>query len=138
MLSIVYVSSSVGMLSKDELVELLVRSREKNERLGITGMLLYKDGNFIQILEGPEEPVRELYRTIEADPRHRGIIRLLELHTERRFPDWSMGFRDLNDPEIRDVPGYSEFLNEPLDSDRFKSDPSRSIRLLEVFHRNMT
>jgi hypothetical protein len=61
----------------------------------------------------------------------------LESQSERRFPDWSMGFRDLSDPAIRDLPGYSEFMNEPLDSDRFQSEPSRAVRLLEVFRRSI-
>ena len=58
MLSLVYVSSALREFSKSELVELLEKSRKKNTRLGLTGMLLYKEGNFIQL-------------------PHRGIIPLL-------------------------------------------------------------
>ena len=137
MLSLVYVSSAVAEFTKADLVALLQQSRENNERLGITGLLLYKDGNFIQLLEGPEDAVRDLIRTVSADPRHRGIIRLLEEQAERRFPDWSLGFKDLNDPEIRELPGYSEFMNEPLDSHQFQSEPTRALRLLEIFRQNM-
>lgn len=138
MLSLVYVSSAVAEFSKDDLVALLHQSRANNERLGITGLLLYKDGNFIQMLEGPEEAVRSLFRTVSADPRHDGVIRLLEQQVaEQRFPDWSMGFRDLGDPALRELPGYSEFLNEPLDANRFQADPNRAVRLLEIFRQNM-
>jgi len=137
MLSLVYVSSATVPFSTADLVTLLQHTRENNERLGVTGLLLYKDGNFIQVLEGPDETVRKLFQTISADPRHGGVIRLIEEHGERRFPDWSMGFRNLDDAEIRDLSGYSEFMNEPLDSRQFQSDPSRAIKLLEVFRRSV-
>jgi len=48
-----------------------------------------------------------------------------------------MGFRNLSDPSLRDVPGYSEFMNEPLNSESFRSDPTHSQRLIELFRRNM-
>jgi hypothetical protein len=59
-----------GGFSNEDLVALLQRSRCNNERLGITGLLLYKDGNIIQVLERPDETVRDLFRTISADPLH--------------------------------------------------------------------
>jgi hypothetical protein len=52
MFSIVYVSSALKPFSKTDLLTLLEKSRENNTSLGISGMLLYKDGNFMQVLEG--------------------------------------------------------------------------------------
>jgi hypothetical protein len=101
-------------------------------------MLLYKGGNFMRALEGEERTVREPYAKIAADPRHGGEITLLEGNTdERRFPDWSMGFRDLDPPEARAEPGYSDFLNSPLSGREFSGDPSRAQRLLLTFKRTM-
>ena len=138
MLSVVYISSATVSFSEADLVALLTKSREKNARLDITGMLLYKDGNIMQVLEGPDDAVRQLVRTIQADDRHRGVILLLERQIEeRQFPDWTMAFRDLNDPATREIPGYSEFMQEPLDSEMFRTSPSRARRLLEVFRRNV-
>ena len=112
---LVYVSSAVRLFSAEDLRALPETCRKNNAELGVTGMLLYKDGNFMQVLEGDEEAVRGLYARIAADPRHRGEITLQEGFAEgRQFPDWSMGFRDLNSPEERSAPGYSEFLNAPL------------------------
>ena len=69
-------------------------------------MLLYKDGNFMQALEGPDDAVRALFATIRSDERHRGVILLLEQQIEQRsFSDWTMGFQNLSDPSLRDVPG---------------------------------
>lgn len=138
MLSLVYVSSATGLLSEEELVSLLRQSRENNTRDGITGMLLYKGGNFMQVVEGPEEEVRKLVARIERDPRHRGFLKLLEeSRTERQFSEWSMGFENLDNVEAGDVPGYSSFLEDPLNSPMFVADPTRAQRLLLMFRRNM-
>jgi len=51
---LVYVSSATELFSDTQLENLLLRSRQNNSTLGITGMLLYKDGNFMQCLEGPK------------------------------------------------------------------------------------
>ena len=101
-------------------------------------MLLYKDGNFMQVLEGDEEAVRGLYARIAADPRHGGEITLQEGFAEgRQFPDWSMGFRDLDSPEARADPAYNEFLNAPLTGQEFSGQPSRAQKLLLTFKRTM-
>ena len=101
-------------------------------------MLLYKDGNFMQALEGEEGAVRALYERIRVDPRHGGVITLLEDHSEeRQFPDWFMGFRDLKAPEERDAPAYSEFLNTPLTGQEFSDEPTRAQKLLLTFKRTM-
>ena len=133
-----YVSSATRPFSKAELVELLERSRLNNTRLGLTGMLLYKDGNFMQVLEGEESETQRLMAAIERDPRHTGFVRLIRGETEdRQFPDWSMGFRDLSSPDVSSLEGYSEFLNTPLTGAEFAADPSKAQRLLLMFKRTM-
>ncbi|HKH09805.1 MAG TPA: BLUF domain-containing protein [Rubrobacter sp.] len=138
MFFLVYVSSAVRPFSRPELEDLLATSRDNNARAGVTGMLLYKDGNFMQVIEGEEEAVRALYDKIGNDPRHRGEITLRQDFTEgRQFPDWSMGFRDLQSPEARAIPGYSEFLNTPLTGQEFSGDPTRAQKLLLTFKKTM-
>lgn len=138
MFYLVYVSSATRPFSGEDLRALLETCRKNNAGLGITGMLLYKDGNFMQVLEGDEEAVRGLYARIAADPRHGGEMILQQGFTEgRQFPDWSMGFRDLDSPEVRAEPGYSEFLNTPLTGQEFSGDPSRAQKLLLTFKRTM-
>ncbi len=136
MFYLVYVSVAAENVSRDDLLEILSWSRTKNAEAGITGMLLYKEGNFMQVLEGEESAVRDLYTRIRQDPRHLGIVTLVEGERERRcFGDWSMGFHDLSAPEARQVPGYSEFLNTPLTAEEFSSDPGQCERLLWAFKR---
>ena len=90
---LMYVSSGVRLFSDKELGELLAVARRNNAQLGISGMLLYLDGNFLQVLEGNESDVRRLLATIDKDVRHRGLIVLISQSIETRaFPDWSMGF----------------------------------------------
>lgn len=138
MVSILYVSSSAGLFSDSELVDLLEQSRDNNARSGITGMLLYKDGNFMQVMEGPEQAVNELYERILKDKRHAGLMLLFkEPIEERQFPSWTMGFRNLRDVDMREMPGYSDFLEESLTSHGFQSDPTRAQRLMLMFRQKM-
>jgi hypothetical protein len=121
-------------VSDDELLQLLDKSRKNNEKLGITGMLLYKDGDFMQALEGDEAQVHSLSTRIAKDPRHSRVITLLAAPcTKREFPDWSMGFRNLNEVDPREIPGYSTSLNSPLRAESFTKDPGFCRTLLLLF-----
>jgi len=131
---LVYVSSATGQWSKRDVDDVLSWSRPNNDRLGISGMLLFKGGNLMQVLEGEESTVRELYATISADPRHKGIITILDgYHETRQFPGWSMAFRDLDGAAARAVEGYSEFMNTRLSSSEFAADPTLGQKLLTTF-----
>jgi hypothetical protein len=133
-----YVSSAVTTFSDSELEELLKKSRRNNEASGLTGMLLYKDGNFMQFLEGPKNAVVESMSKIKADPRHHGVIVLLhEYKAERDFAEWSMGFRKLDNASDENLAGRSDFLDHPLTSEEFVSNPTRSLQLLRSFRKNM-
>lgn len=130
----IYSSSAVSAFSPDDLVALLAKSQSNNSKVGVTGLLLHKAGQFMQLLEGPEAAVRKTLARIEVDPRHNNLVTLLEGGSdERQFSEWSMGFRDLNSAEVRALHGFSEFLNTPLDGSEFKTSPSRGQRLLLSF-----
>lgn len=138
MFFLIYASAATKPFSQSELLELLEKSHANNSKLGITGMLLYREGNFMQLLEGEEESVLNLYDKISADPRHLGIVRFLQgHHDERQFPDWSMGFRNLDFPDEVDNPMYSEFLNSRFTGDEFSTNPTRAQRLLLSFKRSL-
>ena len=135
---IVYVSSATRLWSRTELFHLLDVCRRNNQRTGITGILLYRDGNFMQAIEGEEPELRNLMRTILLDPRHRDVIPLLdEPVPQREFPEWTMAFRDLERPEYRDLPGFSDFLDAPLTATEFGGQPGRVRALLALFRRNI-
>jgi hypothetical protein len=133
MFTLIYVSSAVNLFSDAELIELLEKARKNNTALGITGMLLYQDGNFMQLLEGPEEAVKTLAAKIMLDPRHCGFLKLLERQTEQReFGEWKMGFKKI-DKDFTGIPGYSDFLNVPFSSDTYKETPSKALKLMLNF-----
>jgi hypothetical protein len=101
-------------------------------------MLLYKDGNFMQAVEGPDDALETIYAKIRRDPRHRGILELTRQQIEQReFPCWSMGFRNLLDADLQSIPGFSSFMNEPLTSPVFQADPTRAQKLLKTFREKM-
>ena len=138
MFHIAYLSTATELFTKADLLALLEQSRIKNARLGITGILLYRGGNILQLMEGEEPVVRKLMQTIEADRRHYGIIVLLqEAVAGREYPDWSMAFRDLGLAAETAVPGFNQFLNTPLTAEEFAQQPSRVRTLLKLFKSNM-
>ncbi len=131
---LIYLSSATRLFSREELVSLLTHTRANNERNRLTGMLLYKDGNIMQVLEGERATVERVFGVIEQDPRHKDIIVLVSAEiSAREFGEWSMGFRDLQNPEIKLLPGYSEFMNKSLVIEEFATNPSAAQRLLRVF-----
>lgn len=135
---LVYVSAATHLFSRDELDEILTQSYANNARLGISGALLYKGGNVMQVLEGEKSAVETLYAKIARDPRHTGLITVLAgEQSDRQFADWSMAFRDLNEGQARATPGYSEFLNTRLTSDEFASNPTLARKLLSSFKSTM-
>ena len=138
MRQLVYVSTASVDFGKAELLALLDTCRTNNEKLNVTGMLLLKDSNFIQVLEGEESVVGTLLDKIAADHRHRGILKLLNTKIDHRdFPDWSMAFKNLNDVDVSTYAGYSEFLNLSFTDTSFATDTSKAKRLLQVFRKTM-
>ena len=90
-LTIVYVSAATHPMSEDELAALLNQARENNASHGVTGVLLYHDGNFMQLLQGPVGGVRAIYLAIESDPRHHMVIPIVdETGLPREFAGWAM------------------------------------------------
>lgn len=90
---VIYISASKTLLGPAETEELLKRSRPNNVAAGITGILVYHDGGFFQVLEGPRAPVEKLFATIRTDPRHHRVIALWQGAADARlFGNWGMGF----------------------------------------------
>lgn len=138
MYCILYVSAAARPWTREELRDLLEGSRRRNALRGITGMLLYKDGNFLHCIEGEQAVVEALFDKVKQDSRHHGVIVLLrEEHDERQFPDYSMGFYDLKEDEVHALPGYNEFLNTPLTGEEFIGKPGRARKLIELFKKNL-
>ena len=78
LIHIAYVSLSNKELDETELDELLMDIRKRNKQQNVTGLLLYNDGSFIQVIEGKSKMLIELYEKIKQDHKHENIVKLLE------------------------------------------------------------
>ncbi len=107
-----YISAAKVAFAPAELRALLERARLKNQRLGVTGVLVYAEGSFMQMIEGPEEVVQSLFATIERDPRHHNVVRMFGGPTAgRSFEAWTMGFVEAT-PTLPPMPGFNDFLQK--------------------------
>jgi Sensors of blue-light using FAD len=92
--ALTYTSDARQLLSRPQIDHLLARARERNAQEGVTGVLLYSNGAFMQYLEGPEEGLSKIWHIIKTDPLHHQIVEQpREPVRVREFGEWSMAFR---------------------------------------------
>ena len=88
---LVYWSIATEPMTNDELDDILIICRRNNRKAGITGLLVYHNGQFVQCLEGAEPIVGSTFTRIEPDPRHKDIrVVLDESVKDRSFEAWDM------------------------------------------------
>ena len=118
---VVYMSKYTG--ARDEidsaLSDITSISVANNDQLGITGLLFFHEGYFLQLIEGREEALESLMSKLERDPRHRDLHRLVDEEINgRSFEEWKMDSFNLND------------------FDKFDRDSMKTV--LDVYKRNYT
>jgi hypothetical protein len=129
---LVYCSVAIRPFDTKDIVDLLTISRKNNEKFGITGMLLYIDETFFQVLEGNEESLHNLYKKIECDERHTKVVKLIEEPIDKRtFSDWSMGYAKASRAELSTIPGLNDFFVRGLAFNALEK--GRAKLLLEAF-----
>ena len=135
-LTLTYTSSATDLLSVAQLVELIEQIRPKNERLGVTGLLLYSGGSVIQTLEGTSYAVYQVFDAIRADPRH-DDVRIVERRyvDDRSFATWSMGFRNVSAREVADLQDFNEFARRSVGHD-LVAHAASALDLLRTFRVN--
>lgn len=107
LLQIIYMSSLVDN-DETHIPSILESARRNNAKNGITGMLLYANGTFMQVLEGVPEAVQATFAAIQQDVRHFNMFTLDELRVhQRQFASWTMGFHRVmgSDLEIQPALG---------------------------------
>lgn len=133
---IVYVSQAERPFTTEDLASLLEHSRTRNADDGVTGLLIYRynsdygRGNFIQVVEGPDDKIDGLWRRISDDTRHHTIIVVEEGPIEARmFSAWTMGFKNVAAEDLEGFEGFSD-----LGSDRYWHDvtPTTAASALEL------
>ncbi|RZJ95197.1 MAG: BLUF domain-containing protein [Hymenobacter sp.] len=102
MYHIIYSSQAKTAMTLTTLVVLLMQARALNERQHVTGALVYGDGQFMQVMEGEEAVIKDLYARVLKDPRHYDVRTLAEGPiASRSFAQWSMAFGEVPAAEFQ-------------------------------------
>ena len=136
LMHLIYISSATSWPTESDLRSLLEQARARNLRQGITGMLIYSNATYMQVLEGSPHDVREIYDAICEDSRNNGVVKMLEEGIEMRdFPQWTMGFKELDIRSGDTPPGYVEVFNGKLDKAIALGNSTAAFRFLMSFAR---
>ncbi len=94
LIQLVYTSTATRPMRDVDLEQIIASAHHKNPHNGITGMLFYADGHFMQVLEGEEAQVDATLERVRLDPRHTDItVTERSVISERGFAEWSMGLK---------------------------------------------
>jgi hypothetical protein len=98
---LIYVSNRKPFCGQEGIDRILASCQKNNPILNITGLLLYSNNKFIQVLEGEHDAINDLYNKIKMDTCH-DQVRLISLGPikAKSFPSWHMGVRKLADNEV--------------------------------------
>ena len=133
MYQIIYMSAAKSSMNEVALNNLLISTRNWNSQRKITGILLHIDGDFMQIIEGEEVDVKQLFEKIKLDKRHSGIIQITGKEIQKRqFPEWSMAFKSNKYNELNLIQELEDFKNEKI----LNSDEKKTISLIRNFIEN--
>ncbi len=111
---LIYHSQASRAVHELTLPPLLRRARQHNQAHFLSGLLLYARDQFLQVLEGPEPALSQLYARIKADPRHYAV-RLLAHGpiAQRAFPDWRMAYAPASPAFIEHATGFLPLAAAP-------------------------
>jgi hypothetical protein len=137
LIHLIYVSSAHALKSDAELELILESAVRHNAAQHITGMLLYANGGFMQVLEGDAAAVDETYARVVRDSRH-GNIFLLERDEipARRFAQWHMGFRSLSKSYLNAHPAYADFFSRDFNAEKLGVQHELALQMLYTFAKN--
>ena len=142
LIALTYVSAAVKPLTPAEREALLQEAKAFNATVGVTGMLLYHDGNFFQYLEGPASGVKQVMERVRRSTRHHHLtLQTREPIAQRQFADWNMDFVDLAMPRVLKNAYWIQTFRQAWStgaSDAKGATENKGIRLLLNFVAQMT
>ena len=131
---LLYISDARYGLTKDDIEDILAASRRNNAESGVTGMLLYSSGIFIQALEGEPQTVAALYTKISDDRRHENIDLISDrMVAARSFSGWAMGFVERTPEELGKHMGIDGALDRAQALAALSEDETQAGNLLREF-----
>jgi hypothetical protein len=130
---LIYTSTAIVPPTEADMAQILLSSDRNNGRNGITGLLLYHLGSYVQLLEGDEAIVTATFNRIARDPRHYGIRKLGFGNSDKRyFPDWRMAFEPVDDDTVARAEAMG--LEEAGDFIQHTDGEHLGIKLLRLFY----
>ena len=135
---LIYASQAVRPCSESDLESLLVAARRHNASHGLSGLLLYANQSFLQILEGELDELTVLYERIATDARHTRLRLLVSAPiSTRKFACWSMGFEQIDERQMSaSLPGFMPACEYPLVNPALIRDGVVAETLLDLYQRN--
>lgn len=133
MRQLLYVSNTSARVAESVLQSILAVSRINNAKHGITGILLYLEGGFLQVLEGEGAAVADTLDRIHKDPRHWNTMVLLDREAPRVFTEWSMGYTRAT--QETDPAGVFALTSDALAGRLSSEAPAVIVTLLQTFYR---
>lgn len=132
LVQLIYASRASPSLDEQAIPALLETSRRRNAAAGITGMLLYVEGSFFQVLEGEAASVAETFARIHNDACHGRVTQIIsEPIFERAFTDWTMGFANVDLAQVQSRIGENDFFTSATCLEQLS--PGRARKLLNAF-----
>ena len=132
---LIYVSQATRSFTTEELKDLARTCYQNNINRDISGMLVYLENKFLQVLEGPKEKVQGLFSSISQDPRHKKVSVLIEGEIrQRNFSKWSMGFKSVDKQLFQDLTGF-ENLEEFFSKSDVDNESHLSLIFLKLFYK---
>lgn len=129
-----YSSTATRPLGVAGLIQLLNTARDRNRSLDITGCLMHREDSFFQVIEGRKSVVLALFEMVRKDVRHKRVEVLYQSPVEKReFPDWMMGFVDLDGIDVSLLPGFSNFMSESTEPRQVLEELTRTRRMMLLF-----
>ncbi len=130
---LIYISSATRLMCEADLTLLLNRSHQLNNKHAVSGMLVYCDGSFIQVLQGSDESLDTTFARIQRDPRHHHCqVLLRQPIAYRLFEGWYMGFKSISQQQLEDLTGYIDFFGDSPVPER----GAAAFQLLSSFRSN--
>lgn len=133
---IVWISEAKRKYSQEELFALLKKARANNIKHQITGLLLYDDMSFMQLMEGDRTSVEDIFENrIKPSRLHTRVTLLAHREIEERnFENWSMGFMSSKHRKIQEIPGFRDFSQTHTSFLDLAGDASMTKKIIDGFH----
>jgi len=133
---LVYVSQRSKSCTAAEIDNILASCKKNNPSLDITGVLLYSEHRFIQLVEGEYKLINDLYDKIKKDSRHNSPMMIsLSPIKEKSFPSWHMGARTITEDKVdfkTDITADDKIIFDNILSGK-EADGKKVLNLIKKF-----